>query len=429
MHTGCILYVDSAGIHRSTYTQFQRWLQIDQHSKPAIYRQIFESAKISSLGYWLELFFAAAIATFGLVLNSPAVIIGAMLISPLMGPIMARGIAIALGDLHLSLKALLNLVASIGCSIALSAFIVWLLPFHSETAEVLARTDPNLLDLGVAVVSGLAGSVIVCKGGGGGGVTALPGVAIAVALMPPLCAMGFGFGSGGNMGIVGGAGLLFLTNIVAIVSSAFGVFLLVGMNSHEVLAEMGNVQGDDPLAVRLAHGRFGKVISGSGHVIWRILILAALLGAISVPLKRALMQVADETVARSVVQRAVNDLAPASAVVSQSINIGSRAIDVRVISAQAVSIEDVRRAEQFITDKTNRKATISIEQVASRSELSEILSRLNTPPVVVVPPKPAPPPPKTLDEIRQELLTRVTPILSEVWPAEAPSITSTLLSI
>ncbi|MEO8340436.1 MAG: DUF389 domain-containing protein, partial [Nitrospirota bacterium] len=78
---------------------------------PGVYAQAFEAARISSLSYWLEIVFSAAIAVFGLVLNSPAVIIGAMLISPLMGPIMSTGLALAVGDLYLAIKAVLNLIA------------------------------------------------------------------------------------------------------------------------------------------------------------------------------------------------------------------------------------------------------------------------------------------------------------------------------
>ncbi|MGP8247618.1 MAG: DUF389 domain-containing protein [Bryobacteraceae bacterium] len=139
-----------------------------------------------------------------MVQNSPAVIIGAMLIAPFMGPIMGTGLALAVGDLYLGIKAVLNLLVSVAVSVGFSGFLVWLLPFHSATPEIMARTNPNLLDLGIALLFGLAGSAVVCRGGGDG-VTALPGVAIAVALMPPLCAVGFGLGSGLNLEIMGGA--------------------------------------------------------------------------------------------------------------------------------------------------------------------------------------------------------------------------------
>jgi uncharacterized hydrophobic protein (TIGR00271 family) len=186
-------------------TRLQVWLRIHPDTKPKVYGQVVATTEINALTYWLEVFLSAGIATFGLVENSPAVIIGAMLISPLMEPIMATGLSLAIGDLYLGIKALLNLLASIAASIAFSGFLVWLLPFHSATSEILSRTNPNLLDLGIALLCGLAGSVVVCRGAGEDA-TALPGVAIAVALMPPLCTMGFGLGSGANLEIMGGVG-------------------------------------------------------------------------------------------------------------------------------------------------------------------------------------------------------------------------------
>ena len=85
--------------------RLQTWLGIQAGTKPKVYSQIFAASEIGSLSYWLEIFFAAGIATFGLVESSPAVIIGAMLISPLMGPIMGAGLALAVGDLFLGIKA------------------------------------------------------------------------------------------------------------------------------------------------------------------------------------------------------------------------------------------------------------------------------------------------------------------------------------
>lgn len=148
----------------------------------------------------------------------------------------------------------------------LSAFIVWLLPFHSITSEILARINPNLLDLGIALFSGLAGSVAVCRTAGASGVTTLPGVAIAVALMPPLCTVGYGMGSGWNTRIMGGAGLLFLTNLVAIVISAFAVFLLVGMNTQEVRMKGVASRESEHFAQRLSHGPLQRVLANSGQL-------------------------------------------------------------------------------------------------------------------------------------------------------------------
>lgn len=396
-------------------TALQRWLRIDQHAKPIVYAQVYQTADVLNINYWLEIVFSAGIAALGLALNSPAVIIGAMLISPLMGPIMATGLALAAGDLYLAIKAITNLVASITLAIALSAFIVWLLPFHSATAEVLSRINPDLLDLGVALFSGFAGSVAVCRAGADGTVTTLPGVAIAVALMPPLCVMGYGLGSGVNTRIMGGAGLLFLTNLVAIVSSAFMVFLLVGMNSPDVRAEMDLARKGEPFAEKLLQGPLARVLSKGGRLHWRILMLVVLLGAIAVPLRTALMQVAGEAVARGAVQDVVKGLLPPGALVSQQIEVGRDSVAVRLISTRSVPDARLKEAEKDIERRSGRKAEVSVASVASQSELAQLMQKLALPP-----PSPPKPVAKTLPEMQQELITSITPVLNSVWPPEAP---------
>jgi uncharacterized hydrophobic protein (TIGR00271 family) len=396
-------------------TPLQRWLGVDRAKRPLVYAQVYESAEISGLNYWLEIVFSAGIAALGLVLNSPAVIIGAMLISPLMGPIMATGLALAAGDLYLAMKAIANLVASIALAIGLSALIVWLLPFHSMTAEVLARINPNLLDLGVALFSGLAGSVAVCRAGAGTGVMTLPGVAIAVALMPPLCTMGFGLGSGANTRIMGGAGLLFLTNLVAIVSSAFVVFLLVGMNSPDVRSEMEVSRKGERFAERLSRGPLARVLSNGGQLRWRIAMLAILLGSIAVPLRTAFRQLANEAIVRGAVQDVVRGLVPSGSLVSQQIEVGRNDVAIRLVSTDRVPATRVEDAEKEIERRSGQRASISVATVASQSELAELQARLSAPP---------PPPPKprvqTIPEIDEAVLARVTPVIRSIWPPEAP---------
>ena len=113
---------DETSMAGVTQWRLQTWLGVRASAKPQIYEQVFAASEIISLSYWLEIFFSAGIAAFGLVESSPAVIIGAMLISPLMGPIMATGLALAVGDLYLGIKAVINLIASILVSIAFSGF-------------------------------------------------------------------------------------------------------------------------------------------------------------------------------------------------------------------------------------------------------------------------------------------------------------------
>ncbi len=394
--------------------RFQTWLRIHPSTKPIVYQRVFETAEINNFSYWLEIFFSAGIATFGLVESSPAVIIGAMLISPLMGPIMATGLALAVGDLYLGIKAVINLLVSITVSITFSGLLVWLLPFHSATSEIISRTNPNLLDLGIALLSGLAGSVVVCRGEGDG-VTALPGVAIAVALMPPLCTMGFGLGSGLNMEIMGGAGLLFLTNLVAIVASAFLVFLLVGMSTVEVRQAMRASRGDDPLARALSGGPVARVLATGGQLRWRILMLLILLASIAVPLRRALLQVAGETLARGAVQEELKRLVPSGAVVSQQVNVSTDAIAIHLISTERIPDSKLAAVRENLVRRTGRDVQISVDAVASKSELADLLERLARPA------QPAVPKEKTISEMQQELLDRVRPAIQAIWPSsDAP---------
>ena len=401
----------------SKTTRLQKWLKIDPQNRPRVYAQVYEGTELSSLSYWLGIVSSAGIATFGLIQDSPAVIIGAMLISPLMGPIMATGLGLALGDFYLALKAIFNLIASIAVSVALSAGIVWLLPFHSATNEILSRTNPTLLDLGIAIFCGLAGSVGVGRAGASG-LAALPGVAIAVALMPPLCSVGFGVGSGLNTRIMGGAGLLFLTNLVAIISSAFAVFLLVGLNASELSEQMKQSREGEFFARRLGNGRAGRALSHSGNLGWRILIVAVLLGAIAIPLKNAFVQLTEEAAARSAVQQVVKNLLPSGALVSQQVEVGRHHIAVRLFSTQAVPEEKQRQAQQAIQQKSGRPTELSVLSVASQSDLAELAGRLSA--ASAAPPPPVAAKPLSIDDERTELLKRITPVLSAIWPPEAP---------
>lgn len=390
----------------------ERLLRIQPDSKPRVYMQVFDSAEIGSLNYWLELIFAAGIATLGLVLNSPAVVIGAMLISPLMGPIMAAGLALVAADVYLGLKALLNLAASVAAAVGFSALLVWLLPFHAATSEILNRTQPNLLDLGVALLSGLAGSVVVCRGGGKGGVTALPGVAIAVALMPPLCTVGFGVGSGFQGGIITGAGLLFLTNLAAIIASAFVVFFAVRMDAGEVRAQVEPAIRAQAANDRL-YGALRKAIPFAtmaelGKLRWRVLMLAASLALLYVPLRDGLMRVRDETVARSAIREAVRRIVPAEAVVSEQVRLGQTRLVVRLVVTEAAEPARVEQARDLLLKRTGKDVDLAVRKVAGDEELALLRERLRAP---------APQAPPGLDQVRAEWFERLGKAVEQIWPA------------
>lgn len=159
---------------------------------------------------------SAILASIGLDTNSPAVIIGAMLISPLMSPIMGIGLSIGIYDKELLISSFKEFVFAIILSLFISTIYFILSPLGSATHELVARTTPTLLDIGVALFGGMAGIV---AGTRKGIANSIPGVAIATALMPPICTAGFGIASG-NPYFFGGAFYLFFINTVFIALSA-----------------------------------------------------------------------------------------------------------------------------------------------------------------------------------------------------------------
>ncbi len=394
--------------------RIEQLLQVDPEVKPRVYLQVFKSAEILSLNYALELLFSAGIATLGLVLNSPAVVIGAMLISPLMGPILAAGLALAASDIYLGIKSLISIAASVAVAILFSAGLVWLLPFQMPTAEILARTSPNLLDLGVALLSGLAGSVVVCRGGGGGGITALPGVAIAVALMPPLCTVGFGVGNQMNWNIISGAALLFATNLAAIVASAFVVFYVVRMDAPQIRTKIGYATleeaSPDRLYQFLTKAGLGRSFGDIGHLRWRILMLAVCLAILFVPLRRSLNQLRDETITRSAVRDAIRLLGPPDSILTQRFESGPERILLRLVVATSIPTGRIAQAENILMRRTGKQATVQVRKVASEEELALLRDQVHSPPA------PPPPVPQTLDSMRTEALERLTAAVAAAWP-------------
>lgn len=163
------------------------------------------------------LVFAIFIASIGLNVNSTAVIIGAMLISPLMGPIMGIGLGIGTNDFDLIKKAYKNLAIATIISVLTSAFYFLISPISDAQSELLARTTPTIWDVMIALFGGLAGIVAATRKNIS---NVIPGVAIATALMPPLCTAGFGLATG-NLSFFFGAFYLYFINSVFISLSSF----------------------------------------------------------------------------------------------------------------------------------------------------------------------------------------------------------------
>ena len=158
------------------------------------------------------------IASIGLNVNSTAVIIGAMLISPLMGPIVGMGLAIGINNFAMLTRSLKSLGTAVLISVIISTLYFLITPFGEVQSELIARTRPNLLDVLVAIFSGIA--LIVAKSQKSTVASAIYGVAIATALMPPLCTAGYGLANG-NWEFFLGAFYLFLINSVFITLSTW----------------------------------------------------------------------------------------------------------------------------------------------------------------------------------------------------------------
>lgn len=200
--------------------------RLGREQRIAVYERIREAAK-PDLDYFVLITLSSAIAALGLVLNSPAVVIGAMLVAPLMSPIVATGMALILGDVRFLRFAAGSALRGALVAIIVGVFI-GIMPGDNMTGEVLARTQPGLLDLGVALFSGLAGAFALSYWQAAG---ALPGVAIAAALVPPLASVGISFAEGQwELGL--GALLLFLTNYVTIALASALVFVVFGFRPN-----------------------------------------------------------------------------------------------------------------------------------------------------------------------------------------------------
>ena len=225
--------------------------------------------------FLLLIILSAAIATLGLLQSSTAVVIGAMLVSPLMGPIMGIGFGLATIESNLIRRSLVTLAAGMAVAILVAMLIIWLSPIKDVTPELRARTQPTLLDLGVAVVGGIAGVYAIMRKLSG----VMVGVAIATALVPPLSTVGFGLVTG-RMDFALGAALLFLTNTLAIAFAA-------------------------TIVARLNH--FGPSLTRQHTAVQAVGIVAAL-GILSIPLALSLNNIVREIGARTTVQTELNRL-------------------------------------------------------------------------------------------------------------------------
>jgi uncharacterized hydrophobic protein (TIGR00271 family) len=414
-------------------TLFARALGVRSKRKAELFLDLSRAATLRDLVYWLQIFFSAGIATLGLVLNSPAVIIGAMLISPLMNPILALGLALASGDLVLGLRAGFNLILSCAGAIAFAVLLVVLLPFREMTAEIAARTQPNVLDLLIALFSGGVGSVAICREVKGV-VTSIPGVAIAVALMPPLCVVGYGIGlmlvfdQSTGWRVASGGGLLFLTNLVAITLTAMLVFIALRIDTEYVREKVEAWEQTDPESRFVINSmrRFpGLEKARQIHSVWlRFLMILLPLAFILYPLGSAFSQLQDEIGQKrreSELRQIVTDVwqqkfqktsggAARSSVDQLSVaeKDGKIIVNLRVFDDEPYTPAEKKEYAKLIAERLDRPVEsieLRLTEIPTVSVLDALRRTREEKPVAVRPP--------TVAQLQENLLERVEIALSD----------------
>lgn len=346
--------------------------------KIEIYFFLFEETDITNTFYWISLLSSVGIATLGLALNSPAVIIGAMLLSPLMGPIIALGLAITIGDFYLGMRSSVNLILSIIASLIVSTVITFSLPFQIETAEVLSRTRPNTLDLGVALICGFIASISVTRISSKGSSTTIPGVAIAVALIPPLCSAGFGLGLGWKLNLFAGAFLLFLTNLVSIVFSSTLVFLFFKMGTKSVVENIQLFIKESSSKNRLynfiTNYKHFNTLKKVGNIYNRLLIVALLLVVIIIPLSSSLNQIKREWIIKRETQKAISTFLLGTTILSKDILIGKKDVNIHFVLLSGIASEEkkIKKVQEYLSAKLGEQINVSFIEIPNKAALGTI---------------------------------------------------------
>lgn len=209
-------------------------LRPDLEEEQLVVDEITRGVSFRGANLWV-LICAIFIASLGLNVNSTAVIIGAMLISPLMGPIIGMGLAIGINDLDLLKRAAKNFSVATLISVLTAMVYFFLSPLGEAQSELLARTSPTIYDVLIAFFGGAAGIIALATRGKGGNV--LPGVAIATALMPPLCTAGFGLATGNLLFFLGALYLFFINTVFISLATALGVRMMKFHQHHFLTPE------------------------------------------------------------------------------------------------------------------------------------------------------------------------------------------------
>jgi len=397
------------------YIQDRIAVAFDIHpaDREAMVRAMLERSGRAPAGYWLQLLLAMGIATLGLVLGSTAVVIGAMLISPLMSPILELGMGLAIGSPFLVLRSSSRTAASIVAVVTCAALLTLALPFNEVTSEIAARTSPTALDLLIAIFCAIAAAYTTVRPGSDTTSTAA-GTAIGIALVPPLCVVGYGIGTG-NRAIAGGAALLFTANLCAIILFAVLSFLALGYSSvsaasleRDELEQHGEGRiRRTVLALQVFFGlRYGRL--------FRVLMPLVLLGAVYLPLRKALAEVTWQVRARAAVERLLNELPQDT--VRTRVSTENHAVSVQLVTLGRA--EDAAKLEDELKEKIAAASgvvpAVRVIAVPDMNALREATASARAPAPEITPVQKVP----DVSLLRE----RFTEALSKAWPKEAGAL-------
>jgi len=227
---------------------FARFRAVPDKDKASLIRKLVENGT-PDFDYFYLIGLSTLMATLGLLLDSSSIVIGSMLIAPLMYPILGVSLGLVMMEDNVSLlqRAILTLVKSLGIGLGLSVVAAYFFgdPDSYASAEVMARTVPSHLHFLVAIVAGAAVSYMLARPEWG---DALPGVAIAVALVPPLATIGVGIAAGSAM-IIKGASMILFLNLFGIIAITVIVFLLMNLGEKKNIAESTVRREDEKLEI------------------------------------------------------------------------------------------------------------------------------------------------------------------------------------
>jgi uncharacterized hydrophobic protein (TIGR00271 family) len=364
--------------------------------------------------YWLQLLVSMGIATLGLVVGSAAVIIGAMLVAPLMSPIIALAMGLATGSPFLVLRSAGRILLSVVAVVGGAAMITLLLPFHQVNAEIAARTSPTALDLLTAGFCALAGVYASLRPGSDTATTAA-GTSIGISLVPPLCASGYGLGTG-MWPIAGGAALLFLTNLVAIIFVGMLSFVAAGFNRVDAAAlEREELAKSERAIITAAMARsLAELFESKAGPALRFLMPFALLAAVYLPLRTALDEVAWQVRVQTAVQSAI--ARESRKIVQTHLRVERNEVEVRLVllgTTEHAEASQTRLDEEIraVAGIEPRIEVVAIPDAKAFAGLASAMVRPLAPPVAPVVPAP------TKMEQVETARSHVRAAVTGLWPA------------